>query len=66
MDTPPLKAIWSRAGLMVRLQPPKGASALWWTRSLTMDEARALIRELNTAVDVGQQHLNELKEQKQS
>jgi hypothetical protein len=51
---------------MVRLQPPQGSNALWWTRSLTMDEARAVIRELSQAVEVGQQHLNELKEAKKS
>lgn len=58
-------ATWSRAALTVRLQP-KNPKVLWFPSGLTMDEARALIRELEAAVSVGQQHLNELKEQKAS
>lgn len=61
------KALWSRAGLMVRLQPPTpDPKVFWWHHSMTIDDARELVLQLNLAIEAGVAHLAELRERKAS
>lgn len=52
---------------MVRLQPPTpDPKVFWWHHSMTIDDARELVLQLNLAIEAGVAHLAELRERKAS